>query len=411
MTHSRLEIVTVYGATLFLAVVFGTLPALSSILTSADEFGLGPTLYGLLFVPQALVAIPVALWEATRSGRGGPKPLLMAGLAFSLVAVVLIFVSQLAIAEERLVYAVLLFASTAIGVGFGLGVPAGITLAAGFFPERRERAVLYLNGMVAFGPGIAPLLVAVAVALGSWSLMPLILAIAFAVTLVVGARLPLALPATETSTQTAPVGGHLQAIGALPRRFWLYTGFILLYGIVQTLNGNWAALFMTDDIGATAAQGALALTAFWVGLGIGRLLFGSLDRILPARMVLRVLPFVAAVALILVAMTPRGDVGLALGAFLVTGLGCSALLPLTVTFSQTELVSIRPMMSGALVAFYMIGFGIASFGVGPLVEHVGMDPSLIYVIAAVISIVLGALSFVVIRGLDSVLAARKAEPT
>ena len=88
LTHSRLEVVTVFGATILLAVVFGTLPALSSVLTDPDEFGLGATLYGLLFVPQALVAIPVALWESTRSGRAGPKPLLLVGLAFDLVAMV-----------------------------------------------------------------------------------------------------------------------------------------------------------------------------------------------------------------------------------------------------------------------------------------------------------------------------------
>ena len=139
---------------------------------------------------------------------------------------------------------------------------------------------------------------------------------------------------------------------------------------------------MTDDIGATAAQGAFALTVFWVSLGVGRIVFGSLDRVLPERIVFRVLPFVAAVSLLLVALTPDGDVNLALAGFALTGLGCSALLPLAVTFSQTELVSVRSMMSGALVAFYMIGFGIASFGVGPLVEHLGMDPSLMYVAAA-----------------------------
>jgi MFS family permease len=410
LTHSRLEVVTVFGATILLAVVFGTLPALSSVLTDPDEFGLGATLYGLLFVPQALVAIPVALWESTRSGRAGPKPLLLVGLAFDLVAMTLILISPFAIGDEALTYAILLFSSTCMGVGFGLGIPAGISLAAGFFPQRRDRAVLYLNGMVAFGPGIAPLLVAGAVAIGSWSLMPVILLVVFAVTLPVASRLPLSLPASETSASQPTGEPGVSGRSSLPPRFWLYTGFVLLYGIVQTLNGNWATLFMTDDIGATAAQGAFALTVFWVSLGVGRIVFGSLDRVLPERIVFRVLPFVAAVSLLLVALTPDGDVNLALAGFALTGLGCSALLPLAVTFSQTELVSVRSMMSGALVAFYMIGFGIASFGVGPLVEHLGMDPSLMYVAAAAISLVLGALAIIVVRGRDTGVGSRRAHP-
>ena len=55
---------------------------------------------------------------------------------------------------------VLLAASGLIGTAFGFGVPAGISLVGGYFPARRDRAILYLNGMVAFGPGIAPVLAA-----------------------------------------------------------------------------------------------------------------------------------------------------------------------------------------------------------------------------------------------------------
>jgi hypothetical protein len=49
----------------------------------------------------------------------------------------------------------------------------------------------------------------------------------------------------------------------------------------------------------------------------------------------------------------------------------------------------------------MTGFGIASFGVGPLVEHPGMDPSVIHAAAAANAIALGAMAIVMVRGLEA----------
>ena len=33
-------------------------------------------------------------------------------------------------------------------------------------------------------------------------------------------------------------------IAGLPRRFWLYAVLVLLYGVVETLNGNWATIYL-----------------------------------------------------------------------------------------------------------------------------------------------------------------------
>ena len=53
-------------------------------------------------------------------------------------------------------------------------------------------------------------------------------------------------------------------------------------------------------------------------------------------------------------------------AFGLAGLGCSALLPLTISFGQEELTAIAASVAGGLIAFYQMGYGIAAFGVGPL---------------------------------------------
>ena len=75
-------------------------------------------------------------------------------------------------------------------------------------------------------------------------------------------RLPLQVPAREP----APGG----AKPPLPARFWVYAGFAVLYGICETLNGNWSQLDMTSELGASTTEAALALTAFWAMVTVGR---------------------------------------------------------------------------------------------------------------------------------------------
>jgi hypothetical protein len=46
-------------------------------------------------------------------------------------------------------------------------------------------------------------------------------------------------------------------------------------------------------------------------------------------------------------------------AFGLAGFGCSALLPLTISFGQERLVSMSAVVAGPVIAFYQLGYGIA----------------------------------------------------
>ena len=81
----------------------------------------------------------------------------------------------------------------------------------------------------------------------------------------------------------------------------------------------------------------------------------------------------AAAALVIIASLPAGSPWLGVLAFGLAGLGCSALLPLTISFGQNELTTIGASVAGGLIAFYQIGYGIAAFGVGPLDERAGLS--------------------------------------
>ena len=82
--------------------------------------------------------------------------------------------------------------------------------------------------------------------------------------------------------------------------------------------------------------------------------------------------------------------------FALAGLGCSALLPLTISFGEEDLTTISAAMAGGVIAFYQFGYGIAAFGVAPL-QHAGISLSAIFGFTACIAAAMGALSFFVTR--------------
>jgi predicted MFS family arabinose efflux permease len=176
----------------------------------------------------------------------------------------------------------------------------------------------------------------------------------------------------------------------------LYAAFAVLYGVCETVNGNWSQLDMRDELGASTTGAAIALTAFWGMVTIGRVVFSAVDRWLAVRTTYHVLPFVLAGTFVVIAFLPDGATASGVVAFGVAGLGCSALLPLTIGFGQKELTAIAAAVAGGIIAFYQLGYGIAAFGVGPILDS-GVKLSAIYGVSAVIAVAMGVASFGVTR--------------
>ena len=126
----------------------------------------------------------------------------------------------------------------------------------------------------------------------------------------------------------------------LPRRFWLYAAVVLHYGIVETLNGNWSGLYLTQQRGVPTQWASLALTAFWAMVTI---------------------------------------------------------FPLSISFGGEEFTRLTAVISGELIAFYQVGYGIAAFGVGPLSEVTTVPLSTIYAGASVVAGAMIVLAFLVIK--------------
>jgi MFS family permease len=382
---SRTEQRVVYAAGLVQGIALVAFPAASTIFTDPSEYDLSNTQYGTLFIPQVITAISAALLGAGLSGRIGTKRVYLVGLAADLVSMALLLTSSFVTDDQSLAYGLLLVATACLGVGFGFTVPALNTLTAGFNPAAVDRSVLVLNGLLGLGTVLAPVFVAIFDGLGFWWGLPLTVGALLVLLLVVSAGLPLAVEAPRAAASSERRG--------IPRRFWVYAGFAVLYGICETVNGNWSQLDMAD-LGASTTEAALALTAFWGMVTVGRVLFAAVQRTVAPKLTYHVLPFVLAVAFVLVALLPDDNPALGILAFGLAGLGCSALLPLTISFGQSELTAFSAAAAGGIIAFYQLGYGIAAFGTGPLLDG-GTELSTVYAFAAVVALGMGLWSFAV----------------
>jgi fucose permease len=61
--------------------------------------------------------------------------------------------------------------------------------------------------------------------------------------------------ATQTLKEGAKSSRHAhKGKNKFPARFWIFATFALLYGVCETMNGNWAVPYMTKHFGASAAS-------------------------------------------------------------------------------------------------------------------------------------------------------------
>ena len=316
------------------------------------------------------------------------------GLAASLVAMTLLVISALFTDDRSIAYPLLLTATAFVGAGFGLTVPSLNTFTAAFHPSAIDRSILALNALLGLGTALAPVFVAVFVGLGFWWGLPVLSAVLLGTLLVVSAGLALQPNVSPPVTaDTSPAG--------IPPRFWLFATFAVLYGICETMNGNWAQPDMTSELGASTTVAALALTAFWSMVTVGRILFASIQRWFPTHRTYHVLPFVLAAALGAITILPsekpalRGAVVRAWPGSAVPRCSLSPSASGRKTWPASSAA-----VAGGVIAFYQLGYGIAAFGAGPL-QSAGVELPTIFGFAAIAAIVMGILSFWVARPMNA----------
>jgi MFS family permease len=388
----RQEIAAVYAGAVIQGIVLVTFPAVSAIFTSTAHYGLSTTEYGGMFVPQAVTAIISSLLGAGLTRLIGGKRVLLLGLAADLLSMALLFASQFATAIHPLAFGLLLAATGFLGVGFGFAVPALNTFTAAFFPQKVDQAILTLNALLGLGTALAPIFATIFVGLGFWWGLPLLMGGLTLALILFSLRLPL----KDGKAAGKPEEKQAHPVSAkIPARFWLYAGFALLYGICETMNGNWATVYMSTTLGASTTLASLALTVFWVTVTGGRVLFAAIEKWCPQRWTYRALPLLMVPAFLATSFAPKDDPFLGILCFGLAGLGCSALLPLVISFGQEELTTMTASVAGGLIGFYQMGYGIAAFGVGPLQTWGRLDLAGIYRGTSLFALALAVFAFLI----------------
>ncbi len=372
----RREIVTVYSIGLFQGLALVAFPAAATILTSATGYDLSKSRYGILFLPQVIMAIAGSLSLPALAGRFGLKHVLLVGVGADAVAMGLL-VASVPLRTGAIAYPTLLVATASLGLGFGLTLSSISTYAGAFMPDRRDVALTALNVLLGLGTALSPLLIAVFVDVGAWWYLPLIAAVGLVVLIVVTVLQPMVVPGTPAR----------RAVGRPPALFWLFAVVLVLYGIGETMFGNWGTtLLVGHGVPATSANSALA--AFWASVTIGRLVIALSNKWVRSTTIYLVLPWALVVALALVPTARSAPAGVL--AFAFGGFACSGIFPMTVGYGEATFPDLVELAAGWLIAAYQVGYGLAAFGGGALQGEVSL--SSVFRIAAVLCAVMALLA-------------------
>lgn len=390
----RVAVPTIYLAGLAQGFALVVVPAASSLLTDPHGYGFSGAAYGMLFIPMVAAAVVASAAGGVLAVRWGLKRLLIAGLLLDAAAMSLVAWSATFLGHQVPAFVVLLAAMFALGGGFGSTLTAINRLAPACFPDHAEPALTALHALLGTGTALAPVLVSAAAGAGWWWIPALVAGVALALALAAaGQRFTIPGP-----PPAQPRGGPLSLLRDVSPTLWAFAGVVVLYGVCETLYGNWAIVYLHADRGLSARTAGLALAVFWGMVTVGRVMIAVLSMWVPPRWIYRALPLVLVGSFL--AVSGARSPGAALLVFGAGGLGCSAFLPLSVSFAETSVPALAELMAGELMAAYMIGYGIASFAVGPLVDAGVVRLGGIYLGASVVAGGMLVLAYVLTRGPD-----------
>ncbi len=322
--------------------VFG--PSLESI---SDDFGINYSQISLVITVISIGFIAGSLIGGGVSDRAGRRTMLVLSAAGASVAMAWMAASPN--------FGSLLAASFVAGATLGPGAAVSTALVADVARERSTRALNLVNTAFALGAITAPTLVAVCLAtFGSWRVAYLFVAVWLATGGLVFARLPFP-PRRGTRP---PFRWVLRGLCSPPP---ILIGLVLtMYVGVEIAFADFGAAFMeqVQDIPRTTA--AASVTAFWIGILVGRLVVARLSATWPAERIIRrslILALATSALAALASSAPMAVVGFAL-----TGAALGGVFPTALGIG----VRLRPEMSGALAGALVAMAGVGGALLAPM---------------------------------------------
>jgi MFS transporter, FHS family, glucose/mannose:H+ symporter len=322
-----------------------------------------------------LVYLVYALAYALGSFAGGPLTE-RAGRRLVLGAAVLTTaagVAGLGLAPSWLAF---VLASVAIGVGAGCLDGGANGLVLDVYREGRGRAMSLLHVSFSVGALAAPLIVGRLVEGGvSWEAVTV--GSGAVISLLVLAYLLVPMPSARRVAQ--PAHENLQAGEAArdPRR--LLSGPLLLLGVAiaayvaaEVGVSNWVVAFLEP---APLTTATLALSLYWAGLTVGRLLSSAIaDRFDHLRFTI-VCAIGMGVAIAIASLAPT--LALAIAAFFAAGVASGPVFPMIVAIGGERFPDRSAAVGGALTGMAVIGSTIYPPAMGLLSVTVGLTVAML----------------------------------
>jgi predicted MFS family arabinose efflux permease len=331
------------------------------------------------------MAIAGSLALPALAGRFPLKRVLLTGLVADAIAMGLLAGSD-PLQGESIAFPMLLLATGALGLGFGLTLGSISTYAGAFMPERREVALTALNVLLGLGTALSPFLIALFTDVGEWWYLPLVAAAGLVVLIALTLAQPMELP---EPTRSRAADTAIQRTG-IPTLFWVFAGALVIYGVGETMFGNWGTtLLVSKGVAATSANNGLAV--FWAAVTAGRLVIAMVSTRVHSTSMYVVLPWAIAAALFVFPTASSAGAGIAV--FALGGLACSGFFPMTIGYGEATFPSIVELAAGWLIASYQLGYGLAAFGAAAL-QHV-MSLTAAFRVAAAAAVVMGLIALVV----------------
>jgi len=336
-----------------------------------DEQGFSRTVAGLHGTALATGALCSALIVARLAVRFGRVPLIWAGLTILCVGIVTL--------TAFTPLAATLFGAFLCSFGGSFVVTCSATVLSAVHGESGPAAITEANAAAAGVGAVAPLVVGVAVVLGSWRSALLVLIPVIALLAVVGRGTPSLRDRGVRATGVPP--------GRLSRRYWV-SWVVVTAGIaVEFCLALWSADMLHQRTDLSRAAASASVTALVGGMFLGRVAGGWLalrqpvDRLLYAALALNAVGFAVFWG------STSGPI--AVTGLLACGLGVALYFPLGLARSIAASDG-RPDHASARVG---VGAALASgagpFGLGALADVVGIHTAMLVVPALLVVAALG----------------------
>ncbi|MBS0605107.1 MAG: MFS transporter [Verrucomicrobia bacterium] len=386
---SLLILATFFLIGLLQGIGFTTIPSAGNFITSPLGFSFSPEQYGSLFLPMFIGSILSSFFGGSIAKKVGIKTVFSFGQVFNIASMLLFSLTALYLHDSSVSYLLFLTLMLCLGIGFGAVLTSLNSFAFFFFPNRPKTALTALHSCLGIGTALGPLAFEYFLKNGIWwydGLWIATLYILLFFSALVGFPNPHHLSHEKKGSSKLPFSSFA---------LWGFVAIALLYGICETTFGNWGTIFLHEGKKLSIASAALALSLFWGVLTIGRILTVILSFAMSTRAIYCTLPPIMLLSLVI--LYPASTESVLLSSFGLAGLGCSAMLPLTIGFAQERFSSIAPLISGVMIGVYMLGFGLASQGVGIIYKALHLPFSTLFALLSGPIIILSVLCFIVTR--------------